>query len=120
MLNLVSNMQTIEYALYTGMQDGTTPGGKRTGEPVKVYTPPQKYRIYVSPSKGEAAIEPFGQSEDYTNVMSTANMNCPIDENSILWIGISSKNGAKHNYRVTRVARGKGSILYAIEKVSVS
>ena len=119
MQSLAINQQTIEYALYTGKTDIET-DGKKTGEKKKTYTSPQKYRIYVSPSKGEAAIEPFGQSEDYTNVMSTTDMNCPIKEDTILWIGISSANQKPHNYRVTKVARGLNSILYAIQKVSVS
>lgn len=118
MQSLAINTQTIEYALYEGMVD-IYKDGKKTGEKRKQYSTPKQFRIYVSPSKGEAAIEPFGQSEDYTNTMSTANMLCPIKEDTILWIGIPS-NGNEHNYRVTRVARGLNSILYAIKKVSVS
>ena len=119
MQSLAINQQTIEYALYTGREDIKS-DGKQTGEKKKSYTTPAKYRIYVSPAKGEAIIEPFGQSEDYTNVMSTTDMNCPIKEDTILWIGISSANSTPHNYRVTKVARGLNSILYAIKKVSVS
>ena len=118
MQSLAINTQTIEYAVYEGMEDIYS-DGKKTGEKRKKYSTPQKFRIYVSPSKGEAAVEPFGVNEDYTNTMSTSNMLCPIKEDTILWIGISS-TGNEHNYRVTRVARGLTSILYAIKKVSVS
>ena len=117
MQSLQSNTQLIEYALYTGMQDALV-DGKKTGEKTKAYSTPKTFRIYVSPNKGEAAVEPFGQAEDYTNVMSTCDMSCPIAEDTILWIGIPST--AKHNYRVTKVARGLNSILYAIKKVSVT
>lgn len=117
MQSLASNTQKIEYALYTGMEDILI-DGKKTGEKQKGYSEPQTMRIYVSPNKGEAAVEPFGQQEDYTNVMSTCDMSCPITENTILWIGIPSTQ--KHNYRVTKVARGLSSILYAIKKVSVT
>ena len=119
MQSLASNQQKIEYALYTGMTDALS-GGKKTGEKVKSYASPVTLWIYVSPSKGEAAIEPFGQNEDYTNVMSISDPNCPIKEDTILWVGISSANGTPHNYRVTKVARGLTSTLYAIKKVSVS
>lgn len=119
MQNLAINQQTIEYALYTGMEDVAV-DGKKTGEKRKTYSAPKKYRIYVSPAKGEAAIDPFGINEDYNNLMSTCDVNCPIKEDTILWIGISSANNTPHNYRVTRVARGLNTILYAIKKVSVS
>ncbi len=118
MQSLASNTQKIEYALYQGMQDRLV-NGKKTGEKVKTYSNPQPYRIYVSPSKGEANVEMFGQDAEYTNLMSTCDTSCPIDEDTILWIGKSSQQG-KHNYRVTRVARGINTILYAIQKVDVS
>ena len=118
MQSLASNTQKIEYALYLGMQDKLV-NGKKTGEKVKTYSEPQTFRIYVSPAKGEADVEMFGQDAQYTNLMSTCDTNCPINEDSILWIGKTSRQG-KHNYRVTRVARGINSILYAIQKVDVS
>ncbi len=116
MQSLASNTQQIEYALYLGMTDILV-DGKKTGEKQKSYSEPQPFRIYVSPNKGEAAVEPFGQTEDYTNLMSTCDMTCPIAEDTILWIGIPSTQ--KHNYRVTKVAKGLNTILYAIKKVSV-
>lgn len=119
MQSLSSNQQRIEYALYLGKTDQYV-DGKKTGEKLKDYTDPAPLWIYVSPSKGEAAIEPFGQNEDYTNVMSICDPNCPIKEDTILWVGITSENDTPHNYRVTKVARGLNSILYAIKKVSVS
>lgn len=119
MQSLASNQQKIEYALYTGMTDIYS-NGKKTGEKQKSYATPKELWIYVSPAKGEAVIEPFGQNEDYTNVMSISDPNCPIKEDTILWIGITSANSTPHNYRVTKVARGLSSTLYAIKKVSVS
>lgn len=119
MQNFSANQQKIEYALYTGMEDIKS-DGKMTGEKRKAYTTPASLWIYVSPAKGEAIVEPFGLNDEYTNLMSTSDLNCPIKEDTILWIGISSANSTPHNYRVTKVARGLNSILYAIKKVSVS
>jgi hypothetical protein len=119
MQNFSANQQKIEYALYTGMTD-IMKDGKMTGEKQKTYTTPAPLWIYVSPAKGEAVVEPFGLNDEYTNLMSTSDTACPIKEDSILWIGISSQNSTPHNYRVTKVARGLNSILYAIKKVSVT
>jgi len=119
MQSLASNMEKIEYALYLGVQDILV-DGKRTGDKAETYAPPKEFWIYVSPSKGEAVDEPFGINEEYTNVMSTCDMSCPIAEDTILWIRKSSANGAKHNYVVKAVARGLNSIKYAIKKVSIS
>lgn len=118
MQSLASNTQKIEYALYLGLQDKLV-NGKKTGEKEKAYSEPQEFWIYVSPSKGEADVEMFGQDVAYTNLMSTCDTSCPINEETILWVGKSSKDG-KHNYKVNRVARGLNSILYAIQKVDVS
>ena len=119
MQNLASNQQRIEYALYTGMEDIKI-GDKKTGEKKKTYTTPRELWIYVSPAKGEAVVEPFGTNDEYTNVMSISDPNCPIKEDTILWIGVTSQNSTPHNYQVTKVARGLNSTLYAIKKVSVS
>ena len=119
MQNLMSNQQRIEYALYTGMTDIYS-DGKKTGEKQKTYSAPVETWIYVSPAKGEAIVEPFGTNDEYTNVMSTFDTNCPIKEDTRLWIGITSQNSTPHNYMVTKVARGLNSILYAIKKVSVT
>ena len=58
--------------------------------------------------------------------MSTCDTDCPINENSVLWIGISPFSSdpnvadIPHNYTVQRVAVGLNSILYAVKKVDVS
>ena len=119
MQSLASNMQTIEYALYLGVQEMLV-DGKRSGDKDVAYTDPVQFRIYVSPNNGEAVDEPFGINDEYTNVMSTCDMTCPIAEDSILWIGKSSANGEKHNYVVKAVSRGLNTIKYAIKKVSLS
>lgn len=118
MINFSRNQQLVYYALYQS-KTADTLNEKLTGETTITYSDPVPIWIYVSPAKGEAVIEPFGQNEDYTNVMSITDPHCPIKEDTILWIG-KTPNDGKHNYRVTKVARGLNTTLYAIKKVSLS
>lgn len=126
MQSLASNRQKIWYADYDGMVDVVDENGYKTGEKTIKYTDPQPFLIYVAPSRGNLGWYPFGIGEDYTNVMSTCDTDCPINENSVLWIGISPFSSdpnvadIPHNYTVQRVAVGLNSILYAVKRVDVS
>ena len=126
MVSLAQNRQKIWYAELDGIVDAVDEDGYKTGEKVKSYTEPQPFLIYVAPSRGDTVWMPFGLARDYTNVMSTCDLRCPITETSVLWIGISpfnedgTRNDVEHNYTVERVAIGLNSILYAIKRVDVS
>ena len=52
-------------------------------------------------------------------MMITDDMDCPIDERSILWID-SLDTSQPHDYIVRKVAKGLNSIMYAVRKVNVS
>lgn len=125
MVSLYENRQTIYYGELTGWEDLYDDEGYKTGEKKKTYSTPQPFLIYVSPSKGTNAWNPYGIGDDYSNVMSTCDRACPIKEDSVLWVGIDPfdpQTGAvvrEHNYIVTRMAIGLNSIVYAIKKVDV-
>lgn len=125
MVSLASNRQKIYYAEYTGMTDIVDSQGYKTGEKEKHYTAPQPFLIYVAPSRGDTVNMPFGLYHEYTNVMSTCDLTCPIQEDSILWIGIDpfDEQGnvvRDHNYTVTRRAQGLNTILFAIKRTEGS
>lgn len=126
MVSLAQNRQKIWYAEFSGYTDALDDNGYKTGEKIKSYTEPQSFLIYVAPSRGDTVNMPFGLSRDYTNVMSTCDLSCPITEDSVLWIGISpyssdeSVADVPHNYTVERVAKGLNTILYAVKRVEVS
>ena len=123
MQSLAQNRQLIWYATLDSLTDIRDSNGYLTGEKQKTYTNPQSFLIYVSPARGSLGWYPFGIGENYTNVMSTCDKTCPINEESVLWIGIdpqldaTGKATIEHNYIVERVAVGLNSILYAIRKV---
>lgn len=120
---LSRNKQTIWYALLSSVTDETS-GQYKTGEKVKTYTEPTAIKVNVSAARGTADVEQFGVTDNYDRTIVTDDMTCPIDEQSILWIGISPTdaqgNDVPHNYKVVRVALSLNSVMYAIRKVSVS
>ena len=120
---LSQNKQTIYYKLLGGVSDVEI-GGLKTGEKQKDYTTLTQARMNVSAARGTADVEQFGVTDNYDRTLVTDDMNCPIDEQSILWIGIDpySATGEEvpHNYKVVRVARSLNSVMYAIRKVTVS
>lgn len=126
MQSLRSNQQTVYFSLYLGKTDISNSNGYKTGEKSKTYSKPQPIQIYVSPARGSAEVEQFGINAEYTNVMSTFDTDCPITEDSILWIGKSpfadetEETLTPYTHSVERVAKGLNSILYAVRKVSVT
>lgn len=118
MRTLNRNKQTFYYALYEGDEETYDEYGNITGEPVKKYSDPIMMRANISPAKGTADVEQFGIDADYTKTICTDEVGCPIDENSILWIGTSTTE--THNYVVSRVARSINSVTYAVREVKTS
>ena len=118
MRELERNKQRIYYALYTGKVDAVDANGYKTGEKTKSYSDPVSFRINVSPARGNADREIFGIDLSYTRTMTTDKLDCPIDEDTILWIGHDTSE--PHNYIVVRKAQSLNDIVYAIREVTIS
>lgn len=116
---LERNKRNIYYALYTGKTEATDSNGYKTGEHQLTYGDPVLLRANVSPAKGTARLDVFGEGVEYTKVLCVEDPECPVDEYSILWIGISPTNN-EHNYIVLRVARSINNVLYAVKEVNIS
>lgn len=115
MRDLERNKQDMYYALFVSKTDLVN--GKHTGSFVVTHGTPQLFPSNISPDKGAVGLEAFGSLDNYDRIISTSDTTCPIDENSILWIGIPTTE--KHNYEVSKVGKGLNSILFAIHKVTV-
>lgn len=120
------NKQTLYYALYQGKTEIIDEYGNVTGQFSNNYSSPQSVKMNISPARGTSDVEQFGINANYSKTMVTDDMNCPIDENSILWIDRmpTSSHGSvlsdnPHNYVVTQVAKSLNSITYAIKEVNV-
>ena len=120
MRELEINKQTIYYALLSSYADATDASGYKTGEKTKTYGTPTAYRINVSPARGNAERTFFGIYCNYTHTMSTADLDCPIAEDTVLWIGISAANDAKPNFVVVRKSKSLNDVVYAIREVTIS
>lgn len=78
----------------------------------------------ISASKGTAETEQFGINLDYDKVIVLDDPECPIKENSILFINIEpNRNGEGdyiYDYIVKKVAPSLNSVSIAIKRVDVS
>ena len=118
MRNLHRNARTIYYALRTGDTANFDEYGNETGESTPAYGDPIELRCNVSAATGEDAVQAFGSFTNYSRTMCIMDSNCPIDEESIIWFGVSPTE--QHNYIVVRKADSKNGILYALQEVTVT
>lgn len=118
MRSLNRNKRQIYYALRTGEVANIDEYGNETGELTPAYEAATPLLCSVSAASGEDAVQAFGSFTGYSRTMFVANNDCPIDENTIVWFGVSPTE--PHNYIVTRKADSKNGILYALQEVTVS
>lgn len=118
MRDLMRNTQMVYFKLYNGQEEIIDEGGNPTGSPRAIYGDLKSAYLCISPNKGDASIEPFGALTDYDRTMTTADTECPIAEDSILWIDGADTKGA-YNYYVKKRAPWKNSIAFAIKEVKV-
>lgn len=127
---LARNRQSLYYALPTGLVNVTDSDGFYTGEQTVSYATPVGVEMNISPATGRTVLEWFGIATNYSKVLVTDDMACPITEDTILWIGIEptttvTNNGQTttvnhpHNYVVSKIAKSLNSIAYGVTEVSV-
>lgn len=98
--------------------------GNETGERKLHYASPILMYANISPATGQSNVEQFGNLEDYDKVIVTDDLNCSIDENSVLFVDknpeYNDDNEPRYDYVVKRVSKSLNSISIAISKVRVS
>jgi hypothetical protein len=97
---LARNKQTLYYALYKGEKEVVDGNGYKTGETVVEYGEPVKARMSITDTGGSSDLEMFGVTDYSVKTLITDDMKCPIDKDSILWIGIPTTE--PHNYVLTK------------------
>jgi len=123
MRTLNRNKRTFYYSLYVKTEDVTTTGGLKTGEKTVTYSTPIKMTANISPATGLASTEQFGNLDNYDKVILTSDLDCPIDENSVLFIDTDpnySTTAPNFDYIVRRVAKSLNHVSIAVRKVKVS
>ena len=117
------NLKPVYYCLYADRKPLLDSDGNESGESGVTYTEPVKLMCSVSPATGYAQANMFGNLESYDKVLITDDMDCPIDENTVLFIDKDPqfKDGKPtFDYTVRRVAKSLNTISYAVSKVKVS
>ena len=121
---LLRNKSEFHYALFKEKIALKDEYGNDSGEVKVVYETPVAMRANVSAATGEAQTEQFGNSLQFDRVIISDDVNCPIDENSVLCIDTPPSYDAGGNliydYIVKRVARSLNTVSYAVSKVTVS
>lgn len=127
------NKQTIYYCNNLGETELTDSDGYYTGETGIAYSNPLPLRMNVSEAKsrmdrlGSATyIDPYGLELGYNKVLATCDMDCPIEEDSVLYIDrmpVLNEDGSTdtpHDYILVQIKKSLNNILYAVKRVDVS
>lgn len=116
---LERNKRTFYYSLLTGSAPKPDGMGREL-----VYGDPVMMRANIAPATGASSVEQFGNDIEYHKVIVTDDINCPIDENTLLFIDVrpTKDDDGEYvfDYIVKRVAKSLNSISIAISKVDVS
>ena len=120
MRTLKRNKQTLYYALYNSKTDETDSFGDKTGFKVSVYDKPVDLKANVSAARGSSDSELFGIDLDYNRTVCVEGIDCPIKEDTILWIESTPDNDNPYNYVVVAKAKSLNNIVYAIKEVKVT
>ena len=138
MRTLSRNKTHFYYCLFSGYTEIVDEYGNATGERIPSYASPVMTYANISPATGQSNTEQFGNLENYDKVIVTDDVNCPIDENSVLFIDKEPAYSEvetydttttphtktivsvpAYNYIVKRVAKSLNSISIAVRKVDV-
>ena len=124
MLSQDINKRKFYYCLFEGSEDLTDMGGYKTGEKRLVYSAPVEMLANVSEAKGRSEAEQFGTDLKYDKVILTCEMDCPINEQTVLFVdrepAFDNDGCPLFDYVVSRVAKSINVITYAIRKVDVT
>lgn len=112
--------------------------GNSTGEMDRIYANAVMMNANISAATGQAQTEMFGNLDSYDKVIVTDDLNCQIDEHTVLFVDkepeypvITPSASAstsevqydtahpKYDYIVKRVAKSLNSVSIAIRKVDV-
>ena len=116
MRSLERNKRPMYYAQLTGTEPILDEYGNATGEVRKIYSDRVLAYYNISASSGEESQLVFGGFYQYSRVLTTSDMTCPINEHSAIWFNATSDT--IHNYEVVKVADGITSISIALREVT--
>ena len=110
MQNLRRNQSIVYYKNYVKNVEIIDEYGNVTGSYDKEYGD--------SGNIGTSEYQTFGRSLDYDRTLTTADMSCDIDENSILWLD-GADTSKPHNYVVKKRSATINQIQFVVKQVNV-
>ena len=116
MRSVQRNKQPIWYALRLSSTEVIDEYGNATGEFVEQYSSPTLLKINIGVPKGVVDLERFGLNDDYTRVLATTDMDCPIAVDTILWVGVDTTE--PYNFVVKKILPSLNQLLIAIQEVN--
>ena len=119
MRTLNRNKRTIFYATLAGTEPIMDEYGNNTLEVRTLYNEPVEIRANISASFGEEDVAVFGSASNYSRTICITDKNCPIDEQTLVWFGITPDDGP-HNYEVVEIADSINGLLIAVREVITS
>lgn len=128
MRSLKKNQRPMHYALYDSEIPILDENGNEELETRAGYLEPVLFYANLSAGKSDAEESPFGKDVSYDRIVSTCDMDLPIDENSLIWVknkpvfnADGTVNGDSADYEVAAPPLdGLNSLLIAIKKRSKS
>lgn len=121
---LERNKQPFWYCLYSEEEAVYDEYGNEVSEPHVIYEDPIRMYANISQASGYSQTEQFGNLADYDKVIVTDDMECPIDEHTVLFVDkypeYNDEGDLAFDYVVRRVAKSLNSISIAIRKVETS
>lgn len=130
MRDLLSNCRTLWYATYQGITDVLDENGDFTGDRAASYSEPVEFKANLSATRGTqgftgtgASADYFGADVKYSLIISTAKMDLPLDEHSLIWTNTPATDSSGNvdysqaEYKITAVARGLHHMKYAIRSL---
>lgn len=124
MRTLLRNRVPFWYCSYLGKEELIDDDGNSTGDYELFYDEPVKMMGNVSPARGEAQMELFGNDLAYDKIIVLDDPDCPITETTVLFVDkepeFDGDGRPLFDYIVKRAARSLNSVSYAIERVTVT
>lgn len=130
MVSMEINKNTIWYSKLTGKEPILDEHGLMTGDTRQTYTAPVALRAALSESiglnnltaQGVAEQRNYGITTNYTHRMITEDMDCPLDEESIVWYDRDPGDNpydVPYNFVVIRVSKTLNYKMYYLRQVDV-
>jgi len=131
MRDLIRNNRTMWYAVCPSVTKEVDENGDFTGNELMAPVKPVEFHANRSATRGTqgftgtgADVDYFGADVDYALIISTARMDLPIDEHSLIWTEkpVLDENGYADpdsaQFAVTAVAKGLYHMKYAIKEMA--